>query len=379
MRPSLVIPLSRVSLALVLGGGALAMIAPMTASAQVEQAGKKKDKKEKKKDENGAPEEKKVRASQFFASESLIPTVVLTANYGRLRKDRGDDSPWRWGSLSYTGADGKTVTLPTKVKTRGIWRRKNCSLPPLRLNFEHKDVKGTLFEGQDKPKLVVHCRDSDEEDQYRLKELLAYRIYNQVTPLSHRARLAKVQYVDSASGKPVAQRYAIFLESVDEMAARLHGTILKQQGATPDDIDQDEDALFGMFEYMIGNTDFAVVALHNVELLSRDTSVNAIAHDFDWSGLVDARYAVPDPRVGVKRVRDRVYRGFCVPEPSMMRAVARFNEVKPQIYALLTDSIGALMGKDERNDSRDYFDSFYQTINEPRALKREILEACLGR
>ena len=53
-----------------------------------------------------------------------------------------------------------------------------------------------------------------------------------------------------------------------------------------------------MFQYLIGNTDFALSALHNAELLGRENGDYwPIVYDFDFSGAVNARYATPDPRV----------------------------------------------------------------------------------
>lgn len=389
MRTQLALPGTWLTVTLVAATLAAPAAIPRAARAQAAQAGapdsasgkkEKKEKKDKKDKKNGATPDsaKKVRESRFFESQDILPTIVLTSNFGRLRRDRGDNPPWRWATISYAG-DSAPVKIPVRVRTRGIWRRKNCVLPPLRVDFSHKDVKGTIFEGENRPKLTVHCRDDGESDQYLLKELLAYRVYQLLTPVSHRARLARMQYVDSASGKQVAARYGVFVESPEEMVNRLKGRELKQQGATPEDLGVDEDALFGLFQYFVGNTDFSVSALHNVELVARDTSVIPVAHDFDWTGLVNARYATPDPRVGVQRVRDRVYRGFCVPPESFARAVERFNAQRTAIYALLTDSVGRLMDKGVAEDSKAYFDEFYQTINNPREFKRSVVDMCLGR
>lgn len=380
MRTQLTVPVTWMALAL--AGAALTVpAAPRAASAQVLQSGDSGAKPGKKK--NGkrpkGEGEKEKRVSRFFEGQEALPPLVITANFGRLRRDRGEDPPWRWGSIAYAGADGKQVTLPVRLRTRGIWRRKNCVMPPLRVDFARKETKGTVFDGQNKPKLVVHCRDEGEADQYLLKELLAYRVYRLLTPVSHRARVARVQYVDSASGKQVAERYALFVESTEEMVDRLHGQELKQQGAMPDDLGADDDALFGLFQYFVGNTDFSVAALHNVELVARDTAVVPVAYDFDWTGLVNARYAAPDPRVGVRTVRERVFRGYCGSAESFQRAVQRFDEQRGAIYALLTDSVGQLMDKRSVEESKDYFDDFYQVVDDPHRFKREVLDRCLGR
>src|SRR5205085_11264889 len=94
--------------------------------------------------------------------------VTITVNLKQLQRDRGDSVPWRSATLTTTGADGVQKTIPIKLKTRGIWRRKKCEYPPVRLNFGK--TKGTEFEGLDKPKLVNFCRDTDIHEQYVIEE-----------------------------------------------------------------------------------------------------------------------------------------------------------------------------------------------------------------
>jgi hypothetical protein len=61
------------------------------------------------------------------------------------------------------------------------------------------------------------------------------------------------------------------------------------------------------------------------------------------------------------------------------KAFAAFNEKKPEIYALYSDSIGKLMDRGTVKETLRYFDEFYDTINNQRAAKRSIIESCIGR
>ena len=149
---------------------------------------------------------KHVGAAAFFESQEPIE-VTLTTNIGKIRGDKGETPPWRQATLSYKGAEGDLVTVPLKARTRGIWRLKMCEFPPLRLNFSGETSKGTIFDKLDKPKLVSYCHDMDSYEQYILQEYQLYRIYQLLTPVSHRARLLKFVYADSADGKVRARRY----------------------------------------------------------------------------------------------------------------------------------------------------------------------------
>jgi hypothetical protein len=315
----------------------------------------------------------------LFRSDQPIE-VTLTTNIGRIRGDKKDDPPWRPATISYHGDDGSLVTVPLQARTRGIWRLKMCDFPPLRLNFKGDLTKGTIFHKLDKPKLVSYCQDNDRYEQYILQEYQLYRIYGVLTPYAHRVRLLKFSYADSGSGKIRAKRYGFIMEDPGAIATRLGGKVLEEKGAQPSDLDPFQDALFGVFQYFIGNTDFSVGGLHNVELFFANDGgpISPIAYDFDFAGAINARYATPDPSLNLQTVRQRLFRGLCSDPAEYAKVFALFNEKKPQIYALYADSVGKLMDHGAVQSTLRYFDEFYETINDRRSAKDRIIESCLG-
>ena len=98
-------------------------------------------------------------AAPIFTAEEPI-TFTLTSNFGRLRRDKKQDAPWRWASITIPDSAGGTVEIPLQVKTRGIWRLTQCDFPPIRLDCKKSTVKHSLLAKLDKPKLVTHCRDN---------------------------------------------------------------------------------------------------------------------------------------------------------------------------------------------------------------------------
>jgi hypothetical protein len=329
----------------------------------------------------GSQEPKKIVAANPVFFESQEPfEVTLTANIGKLRGDKHPDPPWRPATMSYKGLDGNPQTVALQARTRGIWRLRACDFPPLRLNFSGETSKGSIFHKLDKPKLVSYCQDNDGYEQYILQEFQLYRIYQLLTPVSHRARLLRLTYADSGSGKVRTRRYGFVLEEPKAIAARLGGKIVEQTGATASDLDPDLDALVGVFQYMIGNTDFSIAGLHNVELLLKDDGIAMpIAYDFDFAGAVNARYATPDETLHLPNVRRRLFRGYCVDAASYARAFALFLEKRPQIYALYSDEIGRLIDGGTVKETLRYFDEFYETIKDARSARRSIIEPCIAR
>ncbi len=70
--------------------------------------------------------------------------------------------------------------------------------------------------------------------------------------------------------------------------------------------------VLSVFQYMIGNTDWSVRALHNVVLLKEDPTALPIVvpYDFDWCGLVNAPYAVPAEQSAYRVSQDQVVPWF---------------------------------------------------------------------
>jgi hypothetical protein len=315
--------------------------------------------------------------SPLFAETTPIE-ITLTAPIGQLRRNRTGEPKYRTATLTYFGDSGR-VTMPIRVRTRGIWRRKNCEIPPLMLNIAKDSVNSTAFARLDKVRLTLHCRNSDQYEQYVLQEFQLYRVQRLLSPLSFDVRLARVTYVESEKQDTIAQRYAFLQEDDEEFAARVGARLVTIQGAGAADLDPYESAFLGVFQYFVGQSDFSIRALHNVVLLYREPHHIPVARDFDWTGAVNTRYAVPNPVLNIRNVRERVMRGYCAPPEEYERVFALFREKKDAIYALYGDSLGAAMKPDVVRATLQYFDEFYRVINDPKQAKSRIVEACLGR
>ena len=316
--------------------------------------------------------------SRLFRSEDVI-AVTFTTNLKALRKDKGDQAPWHAATLSYadsTAPTGRHV-VPVRARTRGIWRLRNCEFPPVRLNFVNKETKGTLWRDLDEPKLVSYCRATNMYEQFVLQEYQLYRIYRQLTPASHRVRLLRMSYADSATGKVDQTRYAFIVEDPAHVAMAAGGKLVKLKGAGADDLDPMAATIAFLFQYMIGNTDFSVTGLHNAELIGLAMGIHLpIAYDFDFAGAINAPYATPDPSLPIKRVRDRLYRGACAYNAQLPEAIKTFEAQKAAIYALYTDKIGALLEPGVVKQTLAYFDDFYAILSKPKDVEKHIIRDC---
>ena len=316
------------------------------------------------------------RRPLFAGSEPLAFT--LTADFKALYKDRTPNSTKRFdGVITLAGPGGATTTLAVKLGTRGHFRlmRRNCEFAPIRVEFAGNETEGTIFAGQRALKLGTHCQGYKSYEQYTLKEYLTYRIFNLFTPRSFRARLTTATYVDLATQKPIATKYAIFLEDDDDVARRLEGRIAELPRALFSDLDQETLTLMTLYEYMIGNTDYSIYALHNVRLVKTpDNRMYPVPYDFDISGLVHPPYANPDPRLHLASVTERLYRGPCRTAEQLEPFLAMFRSKKNDVLALYDELSDLDAGT--RQEAKAYLEEFYSTISQPRDTKRRLVDAC---
>ena len=313
-------------------------------------------------------------AAVFFAERKPLE-MTLTTNLRALRRQTGDENPYRDAVLEYRLEGQPPVAFPVGVRTRGIFRLKMCDFPPIRMRLRRKDRTGTVLEGLRRPKVVTYCKDRDEYEQYVLQEFLAYRIYEALTPISLRARLVHMTFVDSASGERATSRYGIVLEEEEALAARLEGQVLEAHGAQPRHLDPYQATLLAVFQYLIGNTDWSIPALHNIVLIQTVNTVHPVAYDFDFAGLVRARYAAPDPKLGIQRVTQRLYRGSCATVNEIPLVLDHVRSRKDEILAILDEPIG-LTDRNARH-VRDFVGDFFERIEDPGDVRSAIVSQCV--
>ncbi len=266
--------------------------------------------------------------------------------------------------------------LAIALRTRGRYRADTveCDLPALFVLFTG-DARDTLFAGETMLPLTTHCQRGADYEQYVLKEYLAYRIYNLLTTKSLRVRLMRVTYRDEGGRFKPIERYAFFTEHFDALAGREGAVVSKIERFDPLTADPEEIATLDLFEYAIGNTDWSVVYGHNVLLLeAADGLISPVPFDFDFSGLVNARYASPPPQLRINSVRERVFRGVCRADTNWERVFARFTARRADVLALP----GELVALDPRPraDAVEYLQHAFETFATPGAREKRIIEAC---
>jgi hypothetical protein len=303
---------------------------------------------------------------------------TLTAPFKTINKDHNPESKVRYSAvLTVNGSDGAPRNIPVKLSARGHFRRmsRNCADVPLRVEFPKDGLAGTPFDGQSTLKLGTGCDDSKEYEQITLREYLTYPMFNLVTPLSFRSRLAKATYVEDKSNKKSGPRYALFLEHENDVARRAEGRIVELPRVLFADLHEDTLTRMMLFEYMIGNTDMSIYALHNVRLVQKpDRTLISVPYDFDLSGFVHAPYATPDRNLGLRSVLDRLYRGPCRTADQFETAADAFRSKRTEMLALI-DSLPDVE-RAARSEMREYLESFFRGIDKPSSVKKTFFDSC---
>jgi hypothetical protein len=321
-------------------------------------------------------------AVPMFADDGLLP-VRIEAPLSTLTRERSD-TEYLAGHLYYTDGSGAEQALDLELRARGRYRRKpdTCSFPPVRLNFRKGQVEGTPFAGVDKLKLVSHCKSSNHYEQNVLEEYLAYRILNTLTDASFRVRLLHVDWVDSERGGDTETHYAFLIEDDDLLEQRLDVTRIEVQSLAYEALEPGQAALVSVFQYLIGNTDFSMVrgpaddtCCHNaLPFQGAQAGYLPIPYDFDFAGLVNARYADPNPKLKIRRVTTRLYRGNCLHNAYIDDAHARIMAQRGPIMAL----VDAVPGMEDRTrkDARRYLDQFYKEMSAADGANRHLVRNC---
>ena len=322
----------------------------------------------------------------LFQDDSVIK-AVLTAPIAQAYAQRHQDVriylPGQW---TYANGDGETRRLDVSIRTRGLFRREYCALPPLQLNFKKKQVKGTLFKGQDKLKVVAPCQDGPTSQQQVVLEYLAYRTFEILSEHSFGTRLIRLSYVDIDEKKKPWTDLVFVIEDDDDMAKRLDLVKLGVAENDFDQLDRSSAALADLFQFLIANNDYSLLqgpqgrpCCHNTEILAPKDDADRripVPYDFDMSGLINAKYAAPPSHMPIKFVRTRYFRGLCQPPGVLEEAIAHVLSKREEILSLFANTKELEARTKKRN--LKWLEDYFEILSSPKRLEKEVFGRCRG-
>ncbi len=313
-----------------------------------------------------------VDSLRFFTDEGLIQ-VNLSMDLKQVQTEtrQGIFQP---ASISMLFPDSTLINENITVSARGNFRRSYCRIPPLMLNF--RNTGAPRLQSLGKLKLVIGCGITPVDEELLLKEYLVYKIYNLLDDRSFRVRLMRINYNDTRKKMKPFSQYAFLIEDDGDMARR-NGCHKKDDiKLLTEATNRDMMTLVAIFQYMIGNTDWAVPNNHNIKLIFDKKAKNAppyvVPYDFDYCGLVDASYAIPNEIIGTEKVTERVYRGFPRTMEELQIQLDVFRSKKDSIYQLINSY--ELLSSKTRKEMTGYLQEFFTLIEDKRAVKMAFID-----
>jgi hypothetical protein len=161
---------------------------------------------------------------------------------------------------------------------------------------------------------------------------------------------------------------------------------IKSPTIDPAQLDSKHASVFELYQYLIANTDWSTLrapgsepCCHNGKVIITPGTTDGwivLPYDFDQAGLINTRYSMPAEGLGIRSVKQRLFRGRCMNLKHLDESIAKFNESRPQIEEALNPPA---IDKRSRKKALKYIDDFYEIINDPKKRKKQIEDDCLGK
>ncbi|MBT8303750.1 MAG: hypothetical protein KJP09_04705 [Bacteroidia bacterium] len=303
--------------------------------------------------------------------------VKMSYSFKEIKKET-NDTTFVYTDVSYETPDGSWLNFETRLRRRGNYRLKNCYFPPIKFKAKKKKVEGTIFEGNKTLKMVMPCLMQKDNNDNVVKEYLAYKLYELISPYHFKTRLMNLALTEQRGNKVREHKVkAFFIEDDKQVAKRFDARVYKRNNH-PLNHDPVESVRNAVFMYMIGNTDFSQTYQHNMQIIFVGTSIIPLPFDFDMSGLVNSSYAVVSQikgqDLGLSSVKERMYRGFVRDEAVFYQVRQEYIDLKPEIIKLLDDHAKYFDNPKEFSSAKEYILSCYNVLANKERFKKEIID-----
>jgi hypothetical protein len=265
-----------------------------------------------------------------------------------------------------------------KIRARGNFRKQECYYPPLKIKLKKSVVKETPFAANKKLKVVMPCLLDGPNDDSIIKELMAYKLYENVSPYHFKTRLAHIDFEELRESRSRTHHLkGILLEDVDDLAKRLDAKRYKRQ-MHPLQQDELSSIRNAFFQYMIGNTDFSVRSQHNNKQYFVDGKILYIPYDFDMCGLVNASYATVSGTINladnITLVTQRAYKGYQRDKQNMLLVRSEFINNKSMFLQIIDEHKIHFKDLRQFQNARNYIVKFFDIIEDDQKFEKQILK-----
>jgi len=308
----------------------------------------------------------------LFQDEEPLKIKLKYSNKEMNKKT--NDSTFIETQLSYE-QDGVWKDIDVRLRARGNFRRNTCYWPPVRVKIKKSAAKETIFEGNKSLKLVLPCMMEPDRNDNIMKEYMAYKLYEQISPYHFNARRVDIDFTEIKGRKEKSHQIKGFLiEDDDIVADRFEGKVV-DRFIHPLAMDAETSVQNAFFNFLIGNTDISVAYQHNAKLLYIGKRLIPLSYDFDMTGFVNPSYATVNETLGIKSVRDRKYRGF-KRDGSIIETVRQlYISKKADLLSIVESHASQFDNEREYKETFKFLNSFYDIIEDDKEYNSQIVDA----
>lgn len=300
--------------------------------------------------------------------------MEITVNFDSLTINRRKDTEHS-AKLVLKGNGQEELSLTTKIRSRGRFRRMKCDWAPMRLNFDKSALKAlNLYQKYDKLKLVTHCNQAEADAQVLLKEYWTYKLYNELTDSSFQVHLLKVTYINEADTINKIHSYAILIENNEELAHRLNGELVEGIGISVSSLSPTSYHNVLLFNYMVGNTDWKLKLQKNLKLIKHSNSdlYTIVPYDFDFSKIVDPPYLRINQKIPSLDKYNRAALGYFSNKESLENALVNFNSLRKNSFIRFQKC--PLMTNQTKKEMSSYLKSFFKKAKDKEYMEMIFLD-----
>lgn len=311
----------------------------------------------------------------LFSTE--VPLLLQLRYSNKDMKRETNDSTYLQSMVWFKEANASWDSLPVDLRARGNFRRANCYFAPLKLKLGKAHTKGSLFQGNEKIKLVLPCLLDRNSGDYVLKEYLAYKLYECVGTYHFKTRLTHIELFEERGKRKIERNLLGFmLEDMDQVAERYYGKEIKRI-IHPLQYDAIASLQNAFFEYMIANTDYSTKQQHNQKILFAEKRIIPVPFDFDMCGMVNAPYAavtnIQNLSGSITQVTERIYKGYEREEAQLYEVRQLFLENKEKMLEEVTAVKDLFQDKNQYSQALAFINAFFDILEDDKKFSRNIL------
>ena len=294
-------------------------------------------------------------------SHKDIIDFKITSDFENLKNNRKFQEDQE-AVLSFKDQHGDQHQFSVDLSLRGVYRRSRSEgIPPLMIEFKKKELKSLGYSKYDDLKLVTYFyEDKKISKEFLIREYLIYKLYNAISEYSYRVQLVNLEVEDVNTGKKDKQM-GFVIEDTDELRNRIGANKLDDSVTIAEEnFHKIQSQIVCVFQYMIGNSDWSIFPRRNVKFFVVNEQIIMVPYDFDFSGTVNAPYAVPDNFKNIKSIRERIYIGFKDDLEALTPVLKLFDRKKEKLLSIVNDT--RKLSPDSRYEITNYIKGFYEDI-----------------